>query len=199
MALSHIPASIGHNHTPDYQISAIPYIKKFGDLTVTRHIIRKSDGLEVGTVTGNADLVTTNNKIPDIDIFKDNGANAGNGIIEADEKIITNFKQNNNIDLFSVVKKAVLPKITSFIQIKTLADIAEVYFSFSDAANDKNQIKIIANSNSYPLRFRCVNLYLKDDAADTPTLIAGLTAIDSREFTSIVEKFLGDNISPEVF
>ena len=27
MAISHIPASIGHNFTPEYQISAVPYIR----------------------------------------------------------------------------------------------------------------------------------------------------------------------------
>ena len=27
MAISHIPRSVGHNFTPEYQISAIPYIK----------------------------------------------------------------------------------------------------------------------------------------------------------------------------
>ena len=197
MAISNIPGSVGHNFTPEYQISAIPYIKSFEDLTITRHIIRKSDGLEVGTV-GNANAVTTNSKIPDTDIFKDNGANTGNNIIEADEKVITNFKQNNNIDLFSVVKKVVLPKITNFIQIITKAHSVDIFFSFSDSANDINKINVAANKESYPLRLRCVNLYLKDNAAITPELRAGLTVIDRKEFESVVEKFLGDNISPEV-
>ena len=194
MAISNIPRSVGHNFTPEYQISAIPYIKSFEDLTITRHIIRKSDGLEVGTV-GDADAVTTNSKIPDTDIFKDN---SNNNTIEAGEKVITNFKQNNNIDLFSVVKKVVLPKITNFIQIITKAHSVDIFFSFSDSANDINKINVAANKETYPLRLRCVNLYLKDTAAITPELRAGLTVIDRKEFESVVEKFLGDNISPEV-
>jgi sporulation protein YlmC with PRC-barrel domain len=194
MAISNIPRSVGHNFTPEYQISAIPYIKSFEDLTITRHIIRKSDGLEVGTVS-DVNAVTTNSKIPDTDILKDNN---NNNTIEEGEKVITNFKQNNNIDLFSVVKKVVLPKITNFIQIITKAHSVDIFFSFTDSANDTNKINVAANKETYPLRLRCVNLYLKDNAAITPELRAGLTVIDRKEFESVVEKFLGDNISPEV-
>ena len=35
MAISHIPASIGHNFTPEYQISAVPYMRSITINTTT--------------------------------------------------------------------------------------------------------------------------------------------------------------------
>ena len=35
MALSHIPRSVGHNFLPEYQISAIPYMRTFVINTLT--------------------------------------------------------------------------------------------------------------------------------------------------------------------
>tara|TARA_Y100001970_G_C14079334_1_gene773795 strand:- start:422 stop:1003 length:582 start_codon:yes stop_codon:yes gene_type:complete len=193
MAISHIPRSVGHNSLPEYQISSVPYVRvtKLDDRT--RHVIRKSDGLEVGTLVLGSTDVTTNGKIPDIEIFKDGNSNNS---IDASEKVSTNFKEDgSSVDLFKVVSKVKFPKITSWIQFKTAAAGLKVYFSFIDAANDRNYITIGANSDSFVLRLRCANLYITDGATNNATIIAGLTTIDHSQFDKVIEKFLGDNIS----
>ena len=199
MAISNIPRTVGHNFLPEYQISGIPYVRKTEISDRTRHVIRKSDGLEVGTVETGQSAVVTNGKINDIDIFKDNGLGAGDpddGIIHADEKVITNFKEDNaGNDLFKVVQKIKFPKITQWVQFRTAAAGINVYFSFIDASNNKNSISISGNSDSYPLRIRCVDIYVGDGASTTTTITAGLTTIDRSEFVGVVEKFLGDNIT----
>jgi hypothetical protein len=194
MALSHIPRSVGHNFLPEYQISSVPYVRKNKFISRIRYVVRKSDGLEVGTVGVGQTAVTTNGKLDDIDIFNDDGDGAGNdgdGVIHADEKHTGNLKNT-----FAVVGKFIFPKVTSWIQIKTTGNVVlGVYFSHKDAANSQNKISIATNSELHPLRIRCTSIYFQDGATDQAIITAGLTTIDRAEFENVVEKFLGDNIT----
>lgn len=193
MSISHIPKSVGHNFLPEYQISSVPYVRKNKYAIRTRHIIRKSDGLEVGTVEVGQTAVTTNGKVADIDIFEDSGIGDGvadDDIIHADEKKTTNLKNT-----FAVVGKFIFPKITSWIQIKTTGNTGlGMFFCHKDAANNQNKISIAGNTEIHPMKIRCVNVYFQDGATDAAIITAGLTTIDRSEFENIVEKFLGDNI-----
>ena len=69
-------------------------------------------------------------------------------------------------------------------------------FSRKDAAN-ANLVVVNANTDSYPLSLRCVNIYLPDSIT-AGTILAGLTAIERIEFDNIVEKFSGDDITNNV-
>jgi hypothetical protein len=193
MSISHIPRSVGHNFLPEYQISSVPYARKNKHTIRTRHVIRKSDGLEVGTVEVGQTAVTTNGKVADIDIFEDSGDGDGvadDDIIHADEKKTTNLKNT-----FVVVGKFIFPKITSWIQIKTTSNTGlGLFFCHKDAANNQNKISIAGNTEIHPMKIRCVNVYFQDGATDEAIITAGLTTIDRSEFEDIVEKFLGDNI-----
>ena len=194
MAISNIPRSVGHNFLPEYQISSVPYIRENKFTSRTRHIVRKSDGLEVGTVEVGQTAVTTNGNLDDIDIFNDDGDGAGNandGVIHQDEKHTGNLKNT-----FAVVGKFKFPKITSWIQIKTTTNAAlGIYFSMKDASNNQNKISLAGNSELHPLRIRCTSIYFQDGATDKAIITAGLTTINRSEFDNVVEKFLGDNIT----
>lgn len=141
MAISHIPGSIGHNFVPEYQISAIPYVR-----------------------TG---LINS----------YDNG---------------TTLTVANSSDVDQTIYVVELPKISQWLQFKASAALS-VYFSSEDAANKKNGI-VLTTTRTYPLNIRCVNLYFHDDDdAKNLEIVAGLTAIDRKEFTNVVETFLEAN------
>jgi hypothetical protein len=133
MAISNIPGSVGHNFTPEYQISAIPYIRS---------------GV-INTYDNGTPLIV------------------------------------NNDDVYVVE----LPKITQWIQFKAAAALS-VYFSKTDAQSGKNGI-VLNTDRTFPLDIRCVNLYFNDiDGGKELEIVAGLTSIDRKEFTNVVETFL---------
>jgi len=89
-----------------------------------------------------------------------------------------------------------LPKISNFIKLKTSSATLKVYFSRNDVIDDKNYILIKENENNESLKLRIVNLYFSDaESGSNIQLIAGLTTIDRKEFTDMVEIFLGDDTS----
>jgi hypothetical protein len=136
MALSHIPRSVGHNFLPEYQISAVPYVR--------------------------SGLINS----------YDNGS-----------------PLNVNGETVYVVE---FPKITQWLQFKAGAGLS-VYFNAADAAAGDAGGKgiVLGTGRSYPLNIRCVNLYFNDDDdAKSLEIIAGLTSIDRKEFTDVVETFL---------
>ena len=182
MAISHIPRSVGHNFAPEYQISSVPYIVDLSnDLVDTYFIKRDADNVVVGHNEIQNGLVTTNGKVPDIDIFDDDN---GDGVIQNSEKLANNLKAG-----FTqvTVKTLKLPKISRWIQFLPAAGGIEVGFSRSDVSLDKF---LTYTNDSYPLEIRCTNLYF--DAQANGKIIAGLTSIDRSEFTEVVETFLGD-------
>lgn len=131
--ISNIPRSVGHNFVPEYQISAIPYIR-----------------------TG--DINTYDN---------------GDPLVE------------NGVNVYVVE----FPKITQWLQFKAGAGLS-VYFSEKDARAGANGI-ILDTSRTHPLNLRCVNLYFNTaDNAKSLEIVAGLTTINRREFTDVVETFL---------
>lgn len=136
MAIASIPRSVGHNFVPEYQISAVPYVRS--------GIINSYDNGSPLTVNGNSVYVVE------------------------------------------------FPKITQWLQFKAGASLS-VYFNAADAeAGDNGGKGIILDTNrTYPLYIRCVNLYFNDaDDAKSLEIVAGLTTIDRKEFTSMVETFL---------
>ena len=186
MAISHIPRSVGHNFTPEYQISAIPRIYDIADST--KVIVRKSDGLIVGTAPAGAagQAVTLNAS----------GTAIGAAVIFAD----ANDKVDNALHgggAYVSLKVVKLDKISQWIQVQSPDGSAmSLSFSRKDAANS-NLVVVNANTDSYPLRLRCVNIYLPDTIT-AGIILAGLTVIDRKEFDNVVEKFSGDDITVSV-
>ena len=183
MAISHIPRSVGHNFTPEYQISSIPYVV---DSSNTRNfkLVRLVNA--PNTVIGFSDSATGKVTILDSNlnlttVFNDN---SGNGTIEDSEMTADNIKA-----AYELVNKPVieLPKISRWVQFLPSNSI-KVAFSRKDIAEGR-----FANfqSRSFPLKIRCTNLYF--DAPPTGKILVGLTSIDRSEFTEVVETFLGDN------
>ena len=142
MAISHIPRSVGHNFLPEYQISAVPYVRS---------------GV-INTYDNGSPLTIANSEGDDQTVF----------VVE-------------------------FPKITQWLQFKSGEEAGEepfIYFSSKDAANKSNRIELDAN-RTYPLDIRCVNLYFhNEDNAKQLEIIAGLTSIDRKEFTNMIETFL---------
>jgi len=198
MAISHIPRSVGHNFVPEYQISAVPRIIDIS--TATKIVVRKSDGLIVGTAVagGQGQAVTTFESlsgVADTAIFNDDGDGggaAGDNQIHADEK-----KDDNLTADFVTLKVVKLDKVSQWIQVRSPnASAMSLAFSRKDAANE-NLIVVNQNTDSFPLSIRCVNIYLPDTVA-SGTILAGLTTIERIEFDNIVEKFSGDDITVNV-
>jgi len=193
MAISHIPRSVGHNFAPEYQISAVPKIVDISD--ATKIVVRKTDGLIVGTAPAGAQgqAVTTFESlsgVADTDIFTDNDDPADG--IQPDEKL-----DNNLTAGFVTLKVVKLDKVSQWIQIQTPdGSSMSLAFSRKDAANG-NLIVVNQNTDSYPLSLRCVNIYLPDTVTEG-TILAGLTTIERVEFDNIVEKFSGDDITINV-
>ena len=186
MAISHIPRSVGHNFTPEYQISSIPYVVDLSSDLVDTFFIQKNAGggnpaKLVGHSETNTGFVHTHGVVPDIDIFVDT---SGDGIIQDNEKNANNL--NAGFSLVTV-KTLKLPKISRWIQFLPSGNGIEVAFSRSDILLD-NFLKY--TSNSYQLEIRCTNLYF--DSERNGKIIIGLTSIDRSEFTEVVETFLGD-------
>ena len=177
---------VGHNFTPEYQISAVPYCVTTGDTNLERIVVRKADGLVVGTtVHGNeGQTVTTNGLVADNLIFTDVGSKVDNGL--------TND--------FVIIKRLVIPYITQWIQIIPGSTAAFIYFGRTHAANGNTTrgIKTLTNTEnntlelSHPLSIRCTNLYFPDTVNENVRIYMGLTSIDRSEFTEVVERFLGD-------
>ena len=149
MAISSIPRSVGHSFLPEYQISAIPFMRSTS----------QAESIVVNDVKGS--IVEG----ADVD-------NPGAGE--------------------TVIKRILFPKITSCIQFKATTAI-NVYFSKKDALDSTvaNSLKLDANEKTLPLSIRCTAVYFNNPADDLQ-VIAGLTAIESEEFTEVVERFLGD-------
>ena len=186
MAISHIPRSIGHNFVPEYQISAVPRIIDIS--TATKIVVRKTDGLIVGTAPAGAagQAVTLNSS----------GTTIGAAAIFAD----VNSQVDDGLHAggaYVALKVVKLDKVSQWIQIQSPdATAMSLAFSRKDAAN-ANLVVVNANSDSYPLNLRCVNIYLPDTIT-AGTILAGLTAIERVEFDNIVEKFSGDDITVNV-
>jgi len=96
----------------------------------------------------------------------------------------------------TTIRRILFPKITQWIHFKANADDVNVYFSKKDAlaATASNSLKLAANEETLPLRIRCAAIYFIDGVANNLQIDAGLTAIQSEEFTEVVETFLGDSI-----
>ncbi len=195
MAISHIPRSVGHNFTPEYQISGVPYVTSTALSVTKRIVVREADGLVVGTMPHTeGSSITTNGVLPDAEIFTD-----------------VNIKTKAGLkNEFEVILKLELPKITKWIIFKSGAAASMLYFLCrKEAALGSNSNSIIrvdrtfkgVNTSSQdvfergetlPLNLRLVNIYMIDGAANNAQIIAGLTTIDRSEFTEVVEKFYGD-------
>jgi hypothetical protein len=191
MAISHIPAHVGHNFVPEYQISAVP--KAINISTSSRIVVRKVDGLIVGkvlTTDADSDVTTfpTSSGVADLAIFSD----GGDGVIQQDEK-----KANNLNNTFVIIRVLKLPKVSQWIQVRS-PNAASVSLAFSrKGAANGSVIVVNPDTDSYPLRLRCVNIYLLDTVT-TGIILAGLTVIERKEFDNIVEKFSGDDITVSV-
>tara|TARA_Y100001937_G_C6935288_1_gene247837 strand:- start:49 stop:495 length:447 start_codon:yes stop_codon:yes gene_type:complete len=93
----------------------------------------------------------------------------------------------------TAIKRLDFPKITQWLQFKATGAI-KVFFSRKDAAaNNNNCINLSANETTYPLNLRCTSLYFVSNPVDNLQIRAGLTSIESSEFTEVVETFLGDS------
>jgi len=109
---------------------------------------------------------------------------------KATGKVVDVAADADNIE----VKKIDFPKITQWLQFRAVTGV-NVYFNRKDAAlvSGNNCIKLIAGESTYPLNIRCTSIYLEDGAPDDLEIRAGLTSIESSEFTEVVETFLGDS------
>lgn len=108
---------------------------------------------------------------------------------------IQNISTTENYDGtdYAVVK---LPKISNFIKLKTSSATLKVYFSRNDVVADRNFILLKQDENNDVLNLRVVNIYFNSaQSINNIQLIAGLTAIDRKEFEEMVETFLGDDIT----
>jgi hypothetical protein len=97
------------------------------------------------------------------------------------------------------IKEVKLPKISQWLQFnnKTGGEV-KVYFSRKEAVagNAASKGIIVADSvTTRPLRIRCSTLYFVNTIGADFHIVAGLTSIDSSEFTNVVEAFLGDDIT----
>ena len=96
------------------------------------------------------------------------------------------------------IKEVKLPKISQWLQFNSaIEDDANVtvYFSRKEAKlGSAKGIIVGQNVTTKPLRIRCTSLYFVNNVAANFHIVAGLTSIDSSEFTEVVEAFLGDNI-----
>ena len=152
MGLASIPRGVGHNFTPEYQISAVPYSRTTDQSE--RIVVKDADGSIV--VGGNPAA-----------------PGAGN----------------------TTIRRILFPKITQWIHFKAdAANAVNVYFSKKDALTPttNNSLKLAAAEETLPLRIRCAAVYFIDGVANNLQINAGLTAIQSEEFTEVVETFLGD-------
>ena len=200
MAISHIPRSVGHNFTPEYQISSIPYIIDLGIAAniASKKYIKNAAGLIVGETTGTAaangnDAVKNLGRITDAELF-------------TDPAVQTVVGRTAGFTLTPAVKRVELPKISRWIQfMPKTGEAAGIEFAFSRkdillGAGNGNIIKVIDNfspgndsvQNQFylkPLEIRCTNIYLTDAGIEGKILV-GLTSIDRSEFTEVVEMFL---------
>lgn len=185
MAISHIPRSVGHNFTPEYQISSVPYIVNLStDLEETYFIKRNADNVVVGINKVEDGLVVTNGKALDTDIFEP----GNDGVLQDSEKRADNLKEGFTQVTVQTLK---LPKISRWIQFLPTSEqngSIQVGFSRTDISKNKH---LTFTSNTYPLEIRCTNLYFA--AESVGKILVGLTSIDRSEFTEVVETFLGDN------
>lgn len=184
MAISHIPASVGHNFLPEYQISAVPFNAKNSD--ASRFVVKKSTGKIVGTVAATSGALAddvwtrTDSTLTDDDLKTTDDGNADIANLHTD---------------FAVVRKYEFKKITQWLQFKTVGQATNVYFSRNEAASATTNCLELANSEeTLILPIRCVNIYMPDatTANQTMHIRAGLTSIDRSEFAEMIETFLGD-------
>tara|TARA_B100001989_G_scaffold103913_1_gene72703 strand:- start:3074 stop:3532 length:459 start_codon:yes stop_codon:yes gene_type:complete len=94
----------------------------------------------------------------------------------------------------TTIERILFPKITSWIQFEATSAI-NVYFSKKDALTPtiNNSLKLAANEKTLPLDIRCTSIYFVNNPANNLQITAGLTTIESEEFTETIETFLGDN------
>jgi len=111
----------------------------------------------------------------------------------ADGSIDTSADPNNPGAGQTVIKRILFPKITSIIQFNATSAV-NVYFSKIDALTPtaSNSLRLSLGEKTLPLNLRCTALYFNNPANDLE-IIAGLTSINSSEFSEVVETFLGDN------
>jgi hypothetical protein len=97
------------------------------------------------------------------------------------------------------IKEVKLPKISQWLQFNNeTAGTVKVYFSRKEAVagNAASKGIIVASGvTTRPLKIRCSTLYFVNNVAGNFHIVAGLTSIDSSEFTNVVEAFLGDDIT----
>lgn len=100
--------------------------------------------------------------------------------------LINTYDNGNPVNNVYIVE---FPKITQWLQFKAAAALT-VYFSQADAQAETNGI-LLDTSRTFPLDIRCVNLYFNNnDNAKSLEIVSGLTTIDRKEFTNVVETFL---------
>jgi hypothetical protein len=190
MAISNIPRSVGHNFTPEYQISAVPFFALNSD--ADRVVVNINTGKIVATVNPVNDDNLGDDIWTRIDpTLNDNDLKANN----LAATIVSNL--NNG---YKVIRKYEFKKITQWLQFKQPAldnanDRIKIYFSRSEAGSQSNNcIELSGNESTLVLPIRCVNIYMNDVVLANLNLQirAGLTSIDRSEFTEVVETFLGD-------
>ena len=109
---------------------------------------------------------------------------------KASGKVVNVPADADNIE----VEKIDFPKITQWLQFRAVSAV-NVYINRKDAAlaQGNNCIKLLAGESTYPLSIRCTSIYFEDGVAGDLEIRAGLTSIESSEFTEVVETFLGDS------
>ena len=95
-----------------------------------------------------------------------------------------------------IIHEVKLPKISQWLQFRNASGGAvTVYFSRKEAlAGSAKGIVVADGATTRPLRIRCSSLYFNASTANFH-IVAGLTSIDSSEFSEVVEAFLGDDIT----
>ena len=102
------------------------------------------------------------------------------------------FAINTLTDEGNNVRSFEFPKITQWLSLNASASMS-VYFCKEDAQAQGNGMSV-STSFSYPLSIRCTKLYFNNaDGAKTFSLRVGLTSIQEKEFSNVVETFLEAN------
>ena len=103
------------------------------------------------------------------------------------------FTINSLTDEGNNVRSFEFPKITQWLSLKANGAMS-VYFCKEDAQAEGNGMSV-STSFSYPLSIRCTKLYFNNttDGAKEFSLRVGLTSIQKKEFSNVVETFLEAN------
>ena len=84
MAISHIPRSVGHNFTPEYQISAIPYMRS---LTVGNTLVDEANDIKSFSFPKITQWISFKTSAATVTVYfcKEDAVSKKNGLIVASE------------------------------------------------------------------------------------------------------------------